>query len=137
MATPLRPEQLPLGPFSGDTLELVSIGGRPLPDSRQTRLRCDSAATPAFEQMFFVNDSTYRGVSATRPGCRDERFASSDTTEWVSLYRLHGDTLTLYSGDGDETFEAYNGRVFPDSVVQVAIERERIHRYIRRRVTHR
>ena len=66
-----------------------------------------------------------------RAGCRDSRVAPSDTAEWGSLYRVHGDTLTLYSGNGDEVFESYNGRVFPDSVVQVDIERERIRRYTR------
>ena len=81
------------------------------------------------------SDSSYRGVRVARPGCRDPRIASSDTVQWASYYRLRGDTLTLYEGGGNETFESYNGRVFQDSVVQIFIEPIHINRYGRRRGT--
>jgi hypothetical protein len=124
------------GPLTGDTLELVSVGGRTLSDWHQAPSPCDSVPI-AFERIVFATDSTYNAFSVTLPGCRDERMASSDTSEWESLFRLHGDTLTLYTGDGDEVFEADNDQVFADSVVQLGSESERIRRYRRRPGTHR
>jgi hypothetical protein len=130
------PNEAHSGPLTGDTLELASVGGRALSDWRQAQSPCVSMVY-AFERIVFTTDSTYSGVSARLPGCRDERLTSSDTAEWGSLFRLHGDTLTLYTGDGDEVFQSYNGQVFADSVVQVAIGSEGNRRYRRRRVTHR
>src|SRR2546426_12334818 len=72
----------------------------------------------------------WRAQVAGTPG-----IASSDTVQWGSYYRLHGDTLTLYEGGGNETFESYNGRVFQDSVVQIFIGPIHINRYGRRRGT--
>ena len=122
-----------VGSLAGDTLELVSIGGRALPASTSVHLPCDSAGTPLLERKIFTGDSTYTGIIVLRPGCRDERMSSSDTLEFGSLYVIHGDTLTLYVGDGDEIFQSFNGRLFLDSVVQVAIENERARKYSRRR----
>jgi len=124
------------GPLTGDTLELVSVGGRTLSDWHRAPSPCDSVPI-AFERIVFATDSTYNAISVTLPGCRDERMASSDTTEWESLFRLHGDTLMLYTGDGDEVFQMYNGQVFADSVVQLASESARSRRYRRRPGTHR
>jgi hypothetical protein len=118
--------------LAGDTLELVSIGTRRLSEWRGVDLPCDSARTPLFERIVFIDDSSYFGVTADRPGCRDPLVSSSDTLLWQSIYRLHGDTLTLYTGDGDEVFQSYNGLLFPDSVVQVSIGKEHAQRYSRR-----
>jgi hypothetical protein len=117
----------------GDTLELVSIGDRQVPEWRGVRLPCDSAHTPLVERIIFTDDSSYYGYSVARRGCRDERFSSSDTTVGASIYHVRGDTLTIYSGNGDEIEQWYNGLLFPDSVVQLFIERERARRYSRRR----
>jgi hypothetical protein len=121
------------GSLVGDTLELVSIGDRQVPEWRGVPLPCDSAHTPLVARIIFTDDSSYYGYTVARPGCRDERFSSSDTTEGANIYRVRGDTLTLYTGDGDEIYESYNGRLFPDSVVQLDIEHERAQRYSRRR----
>jgi hypothetical protein len=86
-----------------------------------------------FERIVFTDDSTYLGITAIRPACRDPLVSSSDTLRWTSIYRIHGDTLTLYTGDGDEVFQSYNGLLFPDSVVQFATEKEKAQLYSRRR----
>jgi hypothetical protein len=121
------------GSLVGDTLELVSIGDQQVPQWRGVPLPCDSAHTPLVERIIFTDDSSYYAYTVARPGCRDERFSSSDTTETTSSYRIRGDTLAIYSGGGDETFQWYNGRLFADSVVQLFIEPERARRYSRRR----
>jgi hypothetical protein len=121
----------------GDTLELVSIGSRVLPNWRDRKLPCDSARTPAFERLVFYDDSSYFGMRAARPGCRDKFVSSSDTVQWGSIYRVHGDTLTLYTGDGDEVFESFNGRLTTDSVIQIDAEARDTERYVRRRGTQR
>jgi hypothetical protein len=121
------------GSLAGDTLELISIGDRQVPEWHGVPLPCDSAHTPLVSRMIFTDDSTYREYTVARPGCRDERYSSSDTTESASIYRVHGDTLMIFSGDGDEIDQSYNGRLFPDSVVQLFIEAERVQRYARRR----
>jgi hypothetical protein len=117
----------------GDTLELVSIGERQVPEWRGISLPCDSAHTPLVERIIFTDDSSYYGYTVARPGCRDERFSSSDTTVGTSIYHVRGDTLTIYSGGGDEMDQWFNGRLFPDSVVQLSIEHERARHYSRRR----
>ena len=117
----------------GDTLELISIGGRRLPDPRTPNLPCDSARTPLLQRHVFDDDSTYSGITVVRPGCRDELVSSSDTLVVASSYEVRGDTLRLYVGDGDEIFQSYNGRIFPDSVVQLFTDDERNVRYLRRR----
>ena len=121
------------GSLVGDTLELVSIGDQQVPEWRGVPLPCDSAHTPLVERIIFTDDSSYYAYAVARPGCRDERFSSSDTTETTSSYRVRGDTLTIYSGGGDEIYQSYNGRLFSDSVVQLFIEHERARRYSRRR----
>ena len=121
------------GSLAGDTLELVSIGDRQVPEWHGAPLPCDSAHTPLVSRIIFTDDSSYYGYTIARPGCRDERFSSSDTTVGASIYHLHGDTLTIFRGDGDEIEQSYNGRVFPDSVVQLDIEHEQARRYSRRR----
>jgi hypothetical protein len=100
--------------------------------NREGRLPCDAAATPALERLIFYDDSSYFGIRVARPRCQDRRVASSDTVYLEGQYQVHGDTLTLYSGGGDEIFESYNGRLFPDSVVQVSVDPIRIKRYTRR-----
>ena len=121
------------GSLAGDTLELVSIGDRQVPKWHGAPLPCDSARTPLVSRIIFTDDSSYHGYTIARPGCRDERFASSDTTVGESIYKVRGDTLTIFSGDGDEIYQSYNGRLFPDSVVQLFIEDEKVRRYSRRR----
>ncbi len=125
--------QGPRGPLVGDTLDLYSVGGLALPWQDLRSRPCDAAEPPAFERLVFLDDSTYGGTRAMRPGCRDPRVSSQDTIGWASLYRIHGDTLTLFVGDGNEVEESYNGRVFPDSVVQFDVEGSRLARYMRRR----
>ena len=121
------------GSLVGDTLELVSIGNQKVPQWNGVPLPCDSAHTPLVERIIFTDDSSYYAYTVARPGCRDERFSSSDTTEAASSYRIRGDTLAIYSGGGAETFQWYTGRLFADSVVQLFIEPERARHYSRRR----
>jgi hypothetical protein len=85
------------------------------------------------ERIIFIDDSTYDGYSVAPPGCRDERFSSSDTIVMASIYKVRGDTLMVFRGDGDEIDQWYNGRLFPDSTVQLFIEHERARKYSRRR----
>jgi hypothetical protein len=120
------------GPLVGDTLELISIGGRSLPEGRGVRLPCDPAGTPLLERIVFTGDSTYTQIEVIRPGCRDPLVSGSDTLVIASEYRVHGDTLTLYTGGGDEMFQSYNGRIFRDSVVQIDIREDQVRRYARR-----
>jgi len=132
-AVPATPTQVGGNPLRGDTLELVSIGGTVLPDWRQGGLPCDAAGTPAFERLVFY-DSSYFGIRVARPGCRDRSASSSDTVQWASAYRMYDDTLLrLYVGDGDEVEESLNGRLTPDSVIQIAVEAREAKRYVRRR----
>jgi len=54
--------------------------------------------------------------------------------QWASAYRVYDDTLLrLYVGDGDEVEESLNGRLTPDSVIQIAVEARQAKRYVRRR----
>jgi len=47
---------------------------------------------------------------------------------------MYDDTLLrLYVGDGDEVEESLNGRLTPDSVIQIAVEAREAKRYVRRR----
>jgi hypothetical protein len=117
----------------GDTLELVGIGNQMVPRWDGVPIPCDSAHTPLIERIIFTDDSSYFAYTVDRPGCRDERFASSDTSETTSSYAIRGDTLAIYSGGGNETFQWYNGRLYADSVVQLFIEPEQARRYSRRR----
>jgi hypothetical protein len=117
----------------GDTLELVGIGDQKVPRWDGVPIPCDSAHTPLIERIIFTDDSSYYAYTIARPGCRDERYASSDTSEHTSSYAIHGDTLAIYSGGGNETFQWYNGRLYADSVVQLSIEPEQARRYSRRR----
>jgi hypothetical protein len=118
--------------LAGDTLELVSVGGRQLPDVRQPHLPCDSAGTPLLQRIVLARDSTYSGIIVHRPGCRDTLASSSDTLEYGGIYKVHGDTLTLYTDDVDEIAQTYNGVLFPDSVVPVLAEKEKAWLYSRR-----
>ncbi len=118
------------GPLAGDTLDLARVGSHLVQDVGGEA--CDPVVPYAFARMVFRDDSTYRLERAVHPACLDPRPAALDTESRIGLYKLHGDTLTLYSGIGREVDETYNGLLFPDSVVQIFIERDRVTRYARR-----
>ena len=136
----LRPpvrSALPNDSLVGDTVILVGFGPQSLPDALAANPPCNERSIPVLERLVFVSDSMYDALRIERPGCRDPRMASSDTTEWGSGYRVHGDTLTLYFGDGDEVFESGSFRLFPDSLVGLASDPVERVRYVRRRATRR
>ena len=134
METSLRAAS-PNGSLTGDTLVLIGVGKLSLQAVLASNPPCNVRSIPALQRFMFQTDSMYRGVSIERPGCRDPRMASSDTAEWVSRYEVHGDTLTLFTGDGDEVFASYNGRLFLDSVTALASDETIAWRYARRRAT--
>jgi hypothetical protein len=119
--------------LAGDTLVLIGIGSESLQAALESNPPCNARSIPALQRFMFHNDSMYRGFSIERPGCRDPLVASSDTAEWESRYEVHGDTLKLYTGDGDEVFASYTGRLFPDSVTALASDEATAWRYARRR----
>jgi hypothetical protein len=115
--------------FAGDTLELVSIGGRPVPQPGGAPLPCDSARTPLRERIVASADTTYWKLTVVRPGCRDTVKFRTDTVESRARYDVVGDTLHLHSrNDGPEFF----GLLFPDSVVEVGKSADKVWRYSRR-----
>ena len=124
----------PNGSLDGDTLVLIGVGKQSLQAVLASNPPCNVRSIPALQRLMF-RDSTYRAFTIERPGCRDPRMASSDTTELVSQYEVHGDTLMLFTGDGDEVFASYSGRLFPDSVTALASDETIAWRYARRRAT--
>ncbi len=95
---------------------------RRLPDWSTGPGRCSADEAPAFERIIFRDDSTYSATGAERPGCRIEGERPSDTLRWSGLYRTRGDTLTLYSAVAEGWEEAFNGRVGPGVVEQIAVD---------------
>jgi hypothetical protein len=126
---------LPSSSLAGDTLVLIGVGSHSLPPL-ESNPPCNVRSV-ARQHLIFEDDSMYRGITIQRPGCRDPLVASSDTTELLSRYEVHGDTLTIYTGDGGEVFASYTGRLFPDSVTALASDETTAWRYARRRATHR
>ena len=80
-----------------------------------------------------AGDSTYSATTVMRPACHDPIDFPSDTLRSSSIWRVRGDTLTLFTGEGTEIEQWYNGRVYPDSVVQLFIEEHSARHYVRRR----
>ena len=119
------------GPLVGDTLDLSSVGDRPLQNALADT--CDPVVPLAFQRFVFLDDSVYHRAEAVHPACLEPRPATLDTEVRVGSYRLHGDTLTLFTGVGREIDEMYNGHLFQDSVVQFDVERAQLARYTRRR----
>ena len=134
METSLRAAS-PNGSLTGDTLLLIGVGKQSLQAALASSPPCNVRSIPALQRVMFQSDSMYRGFSIERPGCRDPRMASSDTAEWVSRYEVHGDMLTLFTGDGDEVFASYSGRLFADSVTALASDETIAWRYARHRAT--
>ena len=117
--------------LAGDTLQLVSIGGRILGEPSGVLLSCDSAHTPVRQQLVLSPDSTYWGLTVVRPGCRDTAATESDTVEHRGSYAINGDTLFIYSADLMSGSELA-GLIFSDSVVQTGTTSDRLWRYSRR-----
>jgi hypothetical protein len=108
------------GPLVGDTLSLVSVGPRTLPDWSPGNGRCTEAEVPAIEGIVFRDDSTYAGMSVARPRCRP--VGLPDTTRWTARYRLRDDTLTLYREVAEGWEEWFNGGVAMAGVQQLSVE---------------
>jgi hypothetical protein len=117
--------------FAGDTLELISVGGHPLPQPSGVPLPCDSARTPLRQRIVASADTSYWQLTVVRPGCRDTVKFRSDSLEIRGNYWILGDTLHLYYGSGKESYEFF-GKLFPDSVVQIGTGADRVWRYSRR-----
>ena len=117
--------------LAGDTLQLVSVGGRSLAPPVGVALACDSAHTPLRQQLVLSSDSTYWGVTVARPGCRDTVERESDTVAHRGAYAISGDTIFIYSADPTNHSELA-GLVFSDSVVQTGTTPNQVWRYSRR-----
>jgi hypothetical protein len=88
-------------------------------------------------ERLVLGDSMYSYIFVLRPECRNPVDVPSDTIQFSSSYRVRGDTLTLFTGEGADVEEWYNGRLYPDSVVQTFVERDQGKHYARRRAASR
>jgi hypothetical protein len=129
--------------LAGDTLRLISIGGRRLPAAAGSARPCDSAHRPLSERRILASDSTYWATGVFAPGCLKGLIAAADTFSWRGSYSVEGDTLTsrgsfalvgdtLYmhasvSGEANQ----FAGIVFPDSVVEIGASAGSVRRYAR------
>jgi hypothetical protein len=117
--------------LAGDTLDLVSVGGKALPQPGGAGLACDSAHTPVRQQLVLSADTTYWALTVARPGCRDTVITESDTLRTRGWYAISGDTIFIrFAGPKVDT--ELSGLIFPDSIVQVGTTSDRIWRFSRR-----
>jgi len=118
----------------GDTFELVNIPPADQPSKTRDRSACSTeAGRYSAERIVFSTDSTYESFAVLRPECWDTSASSSDTLQIDSVYRLHGDTLTLYTGDGNEIYESGRMLIVGDSLVPIYVDPTDLTRLVRRR----
>ena len=80
------------------------------------------------------DDSSFYRVEDDSPTCFGP--TTDSAAHWSgrwSTYRINGDTLHLFEGDGDETFQWVNGIVSEDSLIQLFADKP--FRFVRIRPT--
>jgi hypothetical protein len=117
----------PIGGLTGDTLDLVAVGRNFVPGNDTAPPNC---ATPRSLRIIFRSPKEYVAHNVTRRGCGAPN-ADSTTTE--SKYTVRADTLFIYEGDGDETFQWIVGTLTADSLIQISTDTP--DRFVRRRAT--
>ena len=117
----------------GDTFDLVISRGAEQQSLARGQFACNSAAARySEERLVFSTDSTYESFAVLRHECWDKHDSSSDTLQTGSMYRLRGDTVKLYTGDGDEIFDSGSLLIVGDSLVPFAVSPDSS-RFARRR----
>lgn len=102
----------------GDTFLLVAVG------SQSTRVPVSDSAPCGFQpylRLVISDERSFYRVTDTRPTCFGP--ATDSASHWSGLwstYRMNGDTLHLFQGDGDETFYWVSGILSDDSLIQLA-----------------
>lgn len=115
----------------GDTFVLVAIG------SQSTRVSVSDSAPCGFSpylRLVISDERSFYHVTDNRPTCFGP--ATDSASHWSGLwstYRVNGDTLHLFQGDGDETFYWVSGILSDDSLIELASDRPR--RFVRLRPT--
>ena len=103
--------------IAGDTFVLVAVG------SQSTRVPVSDSAPcgslPYLRVVISDEHSFYR-ITDNRQTCfgPPTDSAARYSGEWWSTYRVNGDTLHLFQGDGDETFYWVSGILSDDSLIQ-------------------
>jgi hypothetical protein len=102
----------------GDTFVLVAIG------DQSTRVPVSDSAPCGFHpylRLVISNEKYFYHVTDNRPTCFGP--ATDSASHWSGLwstYRLAGDTLHFFQGDGAETFYWVSGLLSDDSLIQVS-----------------
>lgn len=119
------------GSIVGDTFVLVAIG------SQSTRVPVSDSAPCGFLPYLRVvisNEQSFYRVTDNHPTCFGPATDSAShwSGEW-STYRVNRDTVHLFQGDGNETFEWVTGMLTDDSLIELYGDRPR--RFLRIRPT--
>ena len=125
-AAPPSASQSPVPPSSpasirGDTFVLVAIG------SQSTRVPVSDSAPCGFLpylRLVISDERSFYHVTDNRPTCFGP--PTDSVSHWSGLwstYRVNGDTLHLFHGDGDETFYWVSGILSTDSLIQLSSDR--------------
>ena len=120
-AEPPAPTRNPPAPIAGDTFVLVAIG------EQSTRVPVSDSAPCGFLpylRLVISNEKQFYHVTDNRPTCFGPATDSAShwSGEW-STYRVNGDTLHLFQGDGDETFYWVSGILSGDSLIQLSSDK--------------
>ena len=111
----------------GDTFDLRTSGGVTLGSQEALAKPCGERL-PASEFLFIV-DSTSYVVSRVTYDCARQ---TTKTVGFQSTYKLAGDTVQFYEGDGNETFLSDRAVVSRDSMITVGSGPQSQLRYSRR-----
>lgn len=105
----------------GDTFRLVAIGdrstGAPVSDSAPCGFL-------PYMRLVISDETHFYHVEDNRPTCFGPATDSAAhySGEW-STYRLAGDTLHLFKGDGNETFYWVSGILSNDSLIELSSDK--------------
>lgn len=115
----------------GDTFDLRISGGVSLGSREALTLPC--AARPPASEFLYILDSTNYAVSRVAYDCAKQ---STKTVGFQSTYKLVGDTVQFYEGDGNETFVSDRAVVSRDSMITVGTGPQSQLQYSRRPSSH-